>query len=79
MKVTRKLIDQLVREEFAKMTDVEKTKAKEVKPGDEAENLEKHVDMMKALKIEEGRLEKRLRVVREQRSKLRKTIVDSIL
>jgi hypothetical protein len=48
------------------LESVEKTKAKEIEPGDEADTLAKDVDHQKALKIKEAKLLKALGEVRSQ-------------
>lgn len=86
MKLSAKVLKQLVQEEvkkFGKPEEVEKVakKTKEVDADEYADTLEKHVDMMKALKIEEGKIQKflaraqgRLAKIQEQKSKLAKLI-----
>lgn len=86
MKLSAKVLKQLVQEEvkkFGKPEEVEKVakKTKEVDADEYADTLEKHVDMMKALKIEESKIQKflaraqgRLAKIQEQKSKLAKLI-----
>ena len=59
MKLSARVLKQLVQEEvkkFGKGDDVESVakKTKEVDADEYADTLEKHVDMMKALKLEES-------------------------
>lgn len=77
-KLTTEALRTLIQEEAAKFTrdtpeevadDVE-----EVDAGDLADTLEKPVNMMKALKIEEAKLVRRLARVREHASRLAKKI-----
>jgi hypothetical protein len=51
------------------ITDPEKVKAKEVDADGFADSLEKNVDFVKALKIEESRLIKRLNTLREMKAR----------
>ena len=82
MKVTPELIKRLVAEEKAKLakaeslqetletgvTEPEKVKAEEVEADEMADTLAKDVDFVKALKIEEARLVKRLNTLREAKA-----------
>lgn len=83
LKLTPQILKQIIGEEVAKfgdMEDVEK-KAKETKETDADEMagaLEKHIDYVKALKIEEARLTKRLAKVRALKEGALKKIVDKI-
>jgi regulator of replication initiation timing len=86
MKPTKKLtadfLRKLVAEEVSKfgdMDDVEKrAKDTEETDADEfADSLEKKIDYAKALKVEEGRLRRRLSKVTETRKRLLKSIVES--
>ena len=68
--ITLAELKKIIKEEdgkFGKMKDVEDTKAKEVKPGDEANQNEHDIDWMKALDIKEMRLRKALLELRKQR------------
>jgi hypothetical protein len=60
----RALVEQVVSETFGPMKDVEKEKASETEADELADSLEKKIDYVKALKIEEARLVKRLNRVR---------------
>ena len=82
MKLSAKALKQLVQEEvgkFGKVRDVEDVakKTKEVEAGDYADTLEKHVDQMKALKIEESKLKARFAQIQERKAKLLKLIANS--
>jgi len=57
-----------------KVQDTSKVKAIEYKPGEEAKQLEKDIDYMKALKIHESRLLKKVDRIREARKKLKSRI-----
>mgnify|MGYP000976698968 FL=1 len=86
MKLSARVLKQLVQEEvkkFGKPEDLEKVakKTEEVDADEFADTLEKHIDMMKALKIEEGKIQaflskatKRLEKIKEQKTKLAKLI-----
>lgn len=80
MKLSAKVLKQLVQEEVKKFGEPEDLtkKAKEteeVEADEYADTLEKHIDMMKALKIEEGRLRARLVKIQERKVQLAKLIV----
>jgi hypothetical protein len=83
LKLTPQLLKTIIEEEVAKfgdMEDVEK-KAKETKETDADEQagaLEKHIDFVKALKIEESRLTARLAKVRALKESALKKIADKI-
>ena len=49
----------------AGVDDPEKVSAEEVEAGEEAETLEKDIDFIKALKIQERKLKRKLKKVRE--------------
>lgn len=79
MKLTAKGLKQLVQEEvgkFGKVKDVKDVakKTKEVEADGYADTLEKQVDQMKALKIEESKLKARLAMISERKAKLAKLI-----
>ena len=57
---------------------VEDVEAQEYLPGEEADQLEKDLDHMKALKIEEARLVKRLKRLREVKKVVKKRMVRSL-
>lgn len=79
VKLTPSLLKSIIEEEVAKfgdMEDVEK-RAKDTEETDadeQADSLEKHINFMKALKIEEARLVKRLTQVREARQRTLKKL-----
>lgn len=64
MKITYKQLRQLVREEMDKLVSteerVEDEAQEDVAPEDMADTLAKQMDMLKALKIEEARLSRKL-------------------
>lgn len=79
MKLTPEILRSLIEEEVAKFGDAEdpekRAKDTEETDADElADSLEKKIDYAHALKIEEGRLRKRLEKVVETRRRLLKTI-----
>jgi hypothetical protein len=83
VKLTPKLLKRIIDEEVAKfgdMEDVEKrAKDTEETEADEyADALEKHIDYVKALKIEEGRLVKRLKTIRETKQRFLKKIANVV-
>lgn len=80
IKLTSKMLRKIVAEEmrgFGKMAQPEDMHAEEVDADGYAETLEKHVDHAKALKMEEARLARRLRHIREQRAALVKRLIDT--
>ena len=79
MKLTPRLLKQIIEEEaakFGKMTDTEDAAndAEETDADEFADTLEKQVDFVKALKIEENRLVKRLAQIREAKIRVAKKI-----
>lgn len=79
MKLTKDLLRKLVKEETAKFgaqEDVEdRAKDTEETDADEyADSLGKHIDFIKALKIEEARLQRRLVKINEQKIRTMKKI-----
>lgn len=75
MKLTSQMLKKIIMEEVAKfgdMEDVEDVKATEVDADEFGadKSLEKKIDYMKALKIEEGRLRRRLEKVVETRRRV---------
>jgi hypothetical protein len=79
MKLTSKLLKQIIEEEVAKfgsMEDVEDVKAEEVDADEHGSDkaLEKKIDYIKALKIEETRLRNRLKKIVETRSRVLRSI-----
>lgn len=89
MKLTPKMLKRLIAEEaeklaveakFGEMTDTEDAAkdTDEVDADGYADTLDKHIDYVKALKIEEARLMKRVRQVREARQQHLKKIITKI-
>lgn len=83
VKLTPAMLKNIIEEEvgkFGAMDDVEdKAKETEKTDADEyADSLDKHIDFMKALKIEEGRLQKRLGRVQEQLARARRVLAKKI-
>lgn len=77
MKLTSQLLRRIIEEEVAKFGDMEDTekRAKDTEEVDADElgtdkAAEKHIDFMKALKIEETRLRKRLAKIQETKKSL---------
>ena len=71
------MLRKLIEEEaagFGDMEDVEKVKPEETDADEFAGSLEKKIDYVKALKIEESRLIKRLKLVQSKKDRLLKTI-----
>jgi hypothetical protein len=77
-KMLRSLIEAEVKKGFGDMEDVEKReKETEETDADEyADALEKHVDYLKALKVEEKRLTTRLQRVKESRKRVAKALAE---
>lgn len=77
-KVTRSLIDRIVKEELQKhapeMLDPEAPAAEEVEAEDLADTLEKKVNLYKALKVEGNRLIARQATILEQKTVLERDI-----
>lgn len=81
MKLTSQLLKQIIMEEVAKFGEMESTedRAKDAEEVDADEfgsdkSLEKKLDYMKALKIEEGRLRRRLEKVVETRKRVARSL-----
>jgi hypothetical protein len=79
MKLTSKLLKKIIEEEVAKfgdMKDVEDVKADEVEADEFGSDkaLEKKIDYIKALKIEEARLRNRLKKIAEARDRALRNI-----
>jgi len=81
MKLTSQLLRRIIEEEVAKFGDMEDTvkRAKDTEEVDADEfgtdkAAEKHIDFMKALKIEESRLRRRLAKIEETKKRLSKKI-----
>lgn len=70
-------LKKIIREEvasFGQEKDVESVEATETDADELADSLEKKIDYVKALKIEEARLVRRLRKIRENKSRVLKTL-----
>jgi hypothetical protein len=77
--LTPALLKKIVTEEVSKFGDMKSTEdvakeTQEVDADEFADTFEKKIDFMKALKIEESRLTKKLRIVREKLSRVKKTL-----
>ena len=75
MKLTKKKLQQIVMEEVEKFGKPEDTKSRakdteETDADEYADSLEKHIDYVKALKIEEARLHRRLKKIAEQKKRV---------
>lgn len=82
-KLTSTLLRKLIEEEKSKFGDMEDTckRAKdteEVDADEFADTLEKHIDFVKALKIEETRLTKRLAKIQETKKQVLKRIANKV-
>jgi len=82
-KLTPSLLRQIIEEEvanFGDMEDVEKkaNKTEETDADEYADALEKHIDYVKALKIEEKRTIKRLEKIREAKQRVLKKIATKV-
>ena len=76
MQEARKLQNETVSP--GELTPIEKVKAEEVDADEFAGSLEKDLDHVKALKIQERKLVKQIKKIREARAKLRKRITRKI-
>lgn len=81
MKLTNRLLRRIIEEEVAKFGDMESTekRAKSAEEVDAAEfgsdkTLEKKIDYIKALKIEESRLRRRLTKISETKRRVARSI-----
>ena len=81
MKLTSQLLRRIIEEEVAKFGDMESTedRAKDTEEIDADEfgsekAVEKHIDYIKALKIEEARLRRRLVKIQETKKRLAKKL-----
>ena len=83
VQLTPRLLRSIIEEEVGKFgdeRDVEKVASdtEETDADELADSPEKHIDFMKALKIEESRLVKRLNKVRETRQRVAKSLLTKI-
>lgn len=83
VQLTPNLLRKIIEEEvgkFGDMKDVEKEagKTKETDADEQADSLDKHIDYMKALKIEESRLTKRLARVQEATKRAARALIRKI-
>lgn len=77
MRLTNRLLRRIIEEEVAKFGDMQDTtdvKAEETDADEYADALEKQLDFMKALKIEETRLRKRLAKITETRRRMARRV-----
>ena len=82
-KLTSSLLKKIILEEATKFKAAVDTtkKAKETEEVDAdelADSLEKHIDYVKALKLEEARVEKRLASIREARQRAIKKLLSDV-
>lgn len=79
-KMLRKLIEAEVKKGFGDMEDVEKREkdTEEVDADEYADALDKHIDYLKALKVEEKRLTARLKQVKESRIRVAKLLAQRV-
>lgn len=83
VQLTPSLLRQIIEEEVGKFGEMESPEKRakdtdETEPDELADSTEKHIDFMKALKIEESRLVKRLNKVRETRERVKKSLLSKI-
>lgn len=80
MKLTSKMLKKIIEEEVSKLEtkDLDDDKPTETDADEYADSVEKQIDFMKALKVEEARLVKRLEKIKEQKAKTAKKIVEGI-
>ena len=82
-KLTPNLLRRIIEEEVAKFGDMEDVDKRandtdELDADEQADALEKHIDYVKALKVEEGRTIKRLVKIRETKKRVLKRIVNRV-
>ena len=88
-RLTPSMLRRLVLEEKAKMLresdpieagveDVAKVAPEEVAAGDEADSIAKDIDFVAALKIEEARLVKRFKKIREAKKRLKTRVIKQL-
>lgn len=83
VKLTPTMLKKIIEEEAAKFgkerdTEMVADDSVETDADELAGSLEKHIDFVRALKIEEARLVKRLKKIREQRDLVRKSLIKKI-
>lgn len=80
MKLTSKMLKKIIEEEVSKLEsdELKDDKPEETDADEYADSLEKHVDFVKALKVEEKRLTKRLAQIQEQKAKAMKKLLGKI-
>lgn len=80
MKLTSTLLKKIIEEEVSKLKDTvsDNVKADEVDADEFADSLEKKIDYVKALKLEERRLQKRLARISEIKTKTANDIAKSV-
>lgn len=79
MRLTSTMLKRIIEEEVSKTRSLDKSvTAKEVDADEYADALENKIDYVKALKLEEKRLVKRLQRISEERARVTKSIVRSI-
>ena len=79
MKLTSRLLKRIIREEASKFGDMESTEdraddVEEVDADEYADSLEKKIDYVKALKIEESRIRRRLSEIANIKRKISRTL-----
>lgn len=85
-KITPALLKKMIVEEAAKLRETlemgkehpSKVKPEEVDADEYSDSLEKHVDYIKALKIHEQKLLRKLKQIREAKEKLSRKYISSI-
>lgn len=81
-KLTQEQLDRIVMQELKKMVQQGAVEdipnAEEVEAEDLADTLEKKIDVYKAMQVEENRLIKRVKQIRENRKKMKQKIFDSL-
>lgn len=83
MKLTTEMLKKIIKEEAAKFGDMSDPKdvaddTEETDADELADSLEKHIDYVKALKIEEVRLTSRLAKIREAKERAVKKMIKKI-
>lgn len=80
MRLTSRMLKRIVEQEMAKSRSLDKSdvSADEVDADEFADSLENKVDYVKALKLEQRRLQKRLQRISEEKSRVIKSITRSL-
>ena len=74
------MLKKIIEEEVSKLAtdELDDDKPEETDADEYADSVEKHVDFVKALKVEEARIMKRLAQIKEQKTKAMKKLLGKI-